>query len=173
MFLPDGFPSSVSPDYLRYQLFDTLQAFCSSLSGQLSTHAVLRGVGVGDASATALAATLTYLARDFTGHVGRILFAWRLSHSLDADARFWRLVADVLNDVALGIEVLVIPLARPEYLLVVLCLSALLKAVVGVAGGATRAALTLHQARRNNMADVAAKDGSQETAVRVISTLSK
>jgi len=33
--------------------------------------------------------------------------------------------------------------------------------VVGVAGGATRAALTQHQARRNNMADVSAKDGSQ------------
>ena len=35
------------------------------------------------------------------------------------------------------------------------------QAVVGVAGGSTRAALTAHQARRNNMADVSAKDGSQ------------
>lgn len=33
--------------------------------------------------------------------------------------------------------------------------------IVGVAGGATRAALTMHQARRNNMADVSAKDSSQ------------
>ena len=32
---------------------------------------------------------------------------------------------------------------------------------MGVAGGATRAALTMHQARRDNMADVSAKDGSQ------------
>ena len=32
---------------------------------------------------------------------------------------------------------------------------------MGVAGGATRTALTQHQARRNNMADVSAKDGSQ------------
>lgn len=32
---------------------------------------------------------------------------------------------------------------------------------MGVAGGATRAALTVHQARRNNMADISAKDGSQ------------
>ena len=36
-----------------------------------------------------------------------------------------------------------------------------LQAIVGVAGGATRAALIQHQARRDNMADVAAKDGSQ------------
>lgn len=32
---------------------------------------------------------------------------------------------------------------------------------MNVAGGATRTALIQHQARRDNMADVAAKDGSQ------------
>lgn len=37
----------------------------------------------------------------------------------------------------------------------------LLQAIVGIAGGATRAALVQHQARRENMADVAAKDSSQ------------
>lgn len=37
----------------------------------------------------------------------------------------------------------------------------LTQCIVGVAGGATRAALTMHQARRNNMADVSAKDSSQ------------
>ena len=35
------------------------------------------------------------------------------------------------------------------------------QSVVGIAGGATRAALVQHQARRDNMADVAAKDSSQ------------
>ena len=35
------------------------------------------------------------------------------------------------------------------------------QSLVGVCGGATRAALTQHQARRDNMADVSAKDGSQ------------
>ncbi|KAK7499048.1 hypothetical protein BaRGS_00009595, partial [Batillaria attramentaria] len=43
--------------------------------------------------------------------------------------------------------------------------------LVGVAGGATRAALTQHQARRNNMADVSAKDGSQETLVNLSALL--
>ena len=38
-----------------------------------------------------------------------------------------------------------------------------MQSIVGVAGGATRAAMTQHQARRDNMADVAAKDGSQVT----------
>lgn len=39
---------------------------------------------------------------------------------------------------------------------------------VGVSGSATRAAVTQHQARMNNMADVSAKDGSQETLVNLI-----
>lgn len=38
---------------------------------------------------------------------------------------------------------------------------ALIQSIVGVAGGATRAALTVHQARRDNLADISAKDGSQ------------
>lgn len=45
------------------------------------------------------------------------------------------------------------------------------QAIVGCAGGATRAALTQHQARRNNMADVSAKDGSQETLVNLTALL--
>ena len=44
---------------------------------------------------------------------------------------------------------------------------AVLQAVVGVAGGATRAALVQHQARRDNMADVSAKDGSQVNCLKV------
>ena len=46
-----------------------------------------------------------------------------------------------------------------------------LQAIVGVAGGATRAALTQHQARRNNMADVSAKDGSQVNTYKLLIAL--
>ena len=42
-----------------------------------------------------------------------------------------------------------------------------LQAIVGVAGGATRTAMIQHQARRDNMADVAAKDGSQVSLLTV------
>jgi hypothetical protein len=33
IFLPSGYPDSVSPDYLDYQKWDTLQAFASTISG--------------------------------------------------------------------------------------------------------------------------------------------
>ena len=62
-FLPQGYPDSVSTDYFSYQLWDTIQAFASSISGTLATQAVLEGIGVGDEEATPLAATITWLLR--------------------------------------------------------------------------------------------------------------
>ena len=41
VFLPEGYPDSVAPDYLSYQMWDTAQALCSSITGQLSTQALL------------------------------------------------------------------------------------------------------------------------------------
>ena len=37
-FLPQNFPHSVSEDYLDYQLWDSIQAFASSISGSLATQ---------------------------------------------------------------------------------------------------------------------------------------
>ncbi|XP_075928819.1 RUS family member 1 isoform X2 [Petromyzon marinus] len=165
VFLPQGYPESVSEDYLTYQMWDTLQAFCSSVTGALATQAMLKGVGVGDAAASLAGATVTWLLRSGTGMLGSIVFAWKKGSSLDCDAKKWRLFADVLNDVAIFLEILA-PGFPPLFTLVV-CVSGVLKSVVGVAGGATRAALTVHQARRDNMADVSAKDGSQETLVNL------
>jgi len=42
------------------------------------------------------------------------------------------------------------------------------RSLVGVAGGATKAAVAQHQALRRNMADLSAKDGSQETLVNLM-----
>jgi len=53
----------------------------------------------------------------------------------------------------------------------ILCFVSLLYAVVGVAGGCTRAAVTQHQAIADNAADVSAKDGSQETLVHLVGLL--
>lgn len=49
----------------------------------------------------------------------------------------------------------------PRAFLALACLGSVARAVTGVAGGATRAALTLHFARARNAADIAAKEGSQ------------
>ncbi|XP_067883343.1 RUS1 family protein C16orf58 homolog isoform X2 [Heterodontus francisci] len=158
VFLPQGYPDSVSDDYLTYQIWDTVQAFASSITGTLATQAILKGVGVGDNTATVAGASITWILKDGTGMVGRILFAWMKG-----------LFADVLNDLAIFMEI-VAPVF-PSIFTLVICVAGVFKSVVGVAGGATRAALTVHQARRDNMADVSAKDGSQETLVNLAGLL--
>ena len=87
VLLPEGYPESVSPDYLQYQLWDTAQAAASSVSGSLATAAVLQGVGVGDSTATPLAATITWILKDGAGMIGRILFAGWSGSSLDYDCK--------------------------------------------------------------------------------------
>lgn len=76
VILPNGYPGSVSKDYLEYQIWDTCQAFCSTIIGAFKTRAVLKGVGVGDSTASALSAAITWILRDGIGMFGRILFAW-------------------------------------------------------------------------------------------------
>jgi len=132
---------------------------------------------------------------------------------LDANSKKWRLFADGLNDGALCLELcaphaaaLVAGVASSTVVTAVLCVAGAAKAVVGMAGGATRAALTQvlryfdflpkqkkqkqntvldifisvlsfggrcaqHQSRRGNLADVSAKDGSQETLVNLAALL--
>lgn len=106
---------------------------------------------------------------DGTGMLGRILFAWLKGNKLDSEAKKWRLVADVLNDIAMFMEILAPNF--PTCFTLIVCSAGIFKSIVGVAGGATRAALTLHQARRDNMADISAKDGSQETLVNLAGLL--
>lgn len=66
---------------------------------------------------------------------------------LDGQCKKWRLFADILNDIAMGLELL-LPYFS-SYSLGILCISTAMKSIVGVAGGATRAALTQHQVEKS------------------------
>jgi hypothetical protein len=87
---------------------------------------------------------------------------------LDADAKAWRLTADVANDAGLALDLASPLLPRPAFPVAVAA-GAVARALTGVAGGATRAALTAHfAASTGSAADVAAKEGTQETAVTLV-----
>eukprot|EP00927_Polykrikos_kofoidii_P055360 TRINITY_DN49630_c0_g1_i1.p1 TRINITY_DN49630_c0_g1~~TRINITY_DN49630_c0_g1_i1.p1 ORF type:complete len:460 (-),score=92.97 TRINITY_DN49630_c0_g1_i1:91-1470(-) len=166
VFLPIGFPDSVSPEYATYQAWDTVQAMCSYLRGVLSTRAVLASVGVGKEGATALAATLQWVLKDGAGMLGSLTFAAFCAGRFDVDVKAWRLFADVANNIGLLLDLLA-PHAG-EHFLVVLCIANLFKSMCGVSAGATKSALTAHFALKDNMGDVQAKEGSQETAVTLM-----
>ncbi|KAE8809610.1 Fructan 1-exohydrolase [Hordeum vulgare] len=52
-----GFPGSVTPDYVPFQMWDTLQGLSTYICAMLSTQALLGAIGVGEKSATVIGAT--------------------------------------------------------------------------------------------------------------------
>ncbi|KAB1206743.1 hypothetical protein CJ030_MR7G013510 [Morella rubra] len=161
-----GFPSSVTPDYVPFQVWDSLQGLSTYIRTMLSTQALLSAIGVGEKSATVIGATFQWFLRDLTGMLGGILFTFYQGSNLDSNARMWRLVADLMNDLGMLMD-LVSPLFPSAFVFVV-CLGSLSRSFTGVASGATRAALTQHFALQSNAADIAAKEGSQETMATMI-----
>jgi hypothetical protein len=127
---------------------------------------MLVGYGVGKEGASATSATLSWFMRDGLGMFGGMLFAWSQAQQFGLDVRKWRLFADVINDVGLTLE-LVSPLC-PGYFLLFATLGSVCRSMCGVAAGATRSALSLHFARKKNLADISAKEGIQETCVTLL-----
>ncbi|PWY76213.1 DUF647 domain protein [Aspergillus heteromorphus CBS 117.55] len=195
VFLPAGYPHSVTDDYVPYQIFDSLQAFSSSIAGLLSSRAVLQGVGVGNASASPTSALLLHILQDSSGRVATILFAHRVGTALEPECKMYRLAADVFNDLAMILDCLspMIPAGAPR--VTVLSTAGVLRALCGVAGGSSKASLSAHFSRWGNLAEVNAvshrcpppsqtrrtwpysahyhlqKDSSQETIISLIGML--
>lgn len=165
-FVPEGFPSSVTPDYVRFQTWDLLQGLSTYIRTMLSTQALLSAIGVGEKSATVIGATFQWFLRDLTGMLGGVMFTFYQGSNLDSDAKMWRLVADLMNDLGMLMDLLS-PLFPSAFVFIV-CLGSLSRSFTGVASGATRAALTQHFALQNNAADISAKEGSQETVATMM-----
>ncbi|KZW01257.1 DUF647-domain-containing protein [Exidia glandulosa HHB12029] len=172
MFLPAGYPATVTPDYLRY-MFDSLQAFTGEIAGLLASRAVLTSLGVGSSSpgATATAAVLLNIIQDTCGRLATILGAWKLGPVIEPECKTWRIAADIFNDVGIVLECL--SPALPHRLKVLtLCFARTSRALCGVAAGGAKAALSRHfVSAGGSIADVNAKESSQETVVALCGML--
>ncbi|KAL1383262.1 vitamin B6 photo-protection and homoeostasis-domain-containing protein [Phyllosticta capitalensis] len=154
IFLPAGYPQSVTEDYLPYQIYDSLQAFSSSIAGMLSSRAVLEGVGVGDADATPTKALLLSVVQSSAGRVATILFAARLGTALEPECKSWRLAADFFNDTGMLLDMLSpgVPAGVPRT--AVLSFASILRALCGVAAGSSKASLSAHFAKEGNLGEL-------------------
>mmetsp|Transcript_12632 Transcript_12632/g.25760 ORF Transcript_12632/g.25760 Transcript_12632/m.25760 type:complete len:364 (-) Transcript_12632:302-1393(-) len=156
--VPNG---RITSDYVRFQAFDTLQGCSSYLRGILATSSVLR---VSKDPETVVAYRWAF------NHGVGMLVAMMLNQWvgwMGSEIKQARLAADVLNDVALTIEIS-LPYVRDEYVTYLMLLATTMKCMCGFIAGATRAAVTAHFAVDNNEADVAAKEGNQENLVTVM-----
>lgn len=167
LFLPVGYPQSVRPEYMAYQIYDSLQGLCSYLRGVVSTSALLTAAGVGNSEATAMSAAMTWAMRDGLGMVGGLMFSYSTSSLFDSYVKEFRLFADVINDVGLTLD-MVAPYVGTDRVLYVTSMGTICKVMCGIAAGATKGSITQHFCLRGNMADLNAKEGTQETLVSLI-----
>ncbi len=167
VFLPAGYPATVTPDYTPYQIYDTLQAFASTIAGLLASRAVFVGMGVGDENVSLVTTMLLYIAQETIGRIATILFAHRFSQRIEAEVKFYRFFADIVNDIAFVLDCLS-PGLPVLGRVCALCVSNACRAVCGVSGGSSKAILSTHFAKAGNIGELNAKDGSQETVVSLI-----
>ncbi|KAI0336627.1 DUF647-domain-containing protein [Cubamyces sp. BRFM 1775] len=190
VFLPEGYPSTVSSDYLQYQVWNALQAFCSSLASLFASRAVLQGHGVGNASASATNAIFLTVLQDVFSRLTTIVAGYYLGTSLYPEAKTYRLLADILNDAAIICDTLsphlahisisfaypfFAPASDSSLRIVALCMSGAFRSLCGAVAGGSKAALTVHFAtageRPGDVGDLSAKDGSKETVLALLGML--
>src|SRR3569833_756987 len=169
-FLPAGFPHSVTDDYLAYQMYDSLQAFSSSIASLLANRAVLDALGVGNAASSPTAALLLQIIQDVCSRCATILFAHRMGQASEPEAKSYRFMADIFNDSALIMDLLTFGL---PYLpkVSVMVVASVLRSLCGVSAGASKASLSAHFAKMGNLAELNAKEASQETVVSLLGML--
>ena len=168
LFLPIGYPSTVHTGYLEYQFYDSLQGLCSYLRGVLCSAQVLQAAGVGNDQATAWAAALTWALKDGVGMTSGLLFSYLAAPLFDAHVKEFRLFADFINNVALTLDMLA---PYSPSLLLVTSASTVCKTLCGLSAAATKASITHYFATTGNMADLNAKEATQETLVSLIGML--
>ncbi|KAE9965889.1 hypothetical protein EG328_009313 [Venturia inaequalis] len=148
VFLPAGYPHSVTDDYLKYQIY-------------VCARVLLRGQ------------SLSIIIGLFTG-----IFKLNGCHAklksclggLEPECKMYRLAADFLNDSAMILDCLSPVFPKPIRVLV-FSLSSILRALCGVAAGSSKASLSAHFAKWGNLGELNAKDSSQETVISLMGML--
>ena len=102
--LPQGFPHSVTNDYLEYSLWRGVQGIASQISGVLATQALLYAVGLGK-GAIPTAAAVNWVLKDGIGYLSKIMLS-KYGRHFDVHPKGWRLFADLLENAAFGLEML-------------------------------------------------------------------
>ncbi|GAB1318307.1 Vitamin B6 photo-protection and homoeostasis-domain-containing protein [Madurella fahalii] len=169
-FLPAGYPHTVTDDYLAYQTYDSLQAFSSSITSLLANRAVLEGLGVGDSSSSPTGALILKITGDTISRIATIMFAHRMGQAIEPECKFYRFLADIFNDSAQFLDLLTPALPYFPKLGVIVS-AGVLRSLCGVAANASKASLSAHFALTGNLAELNAKEASQETVVSLLGML--
>lgn len=165
LFLPDGYPATVTSEYLNFSKWRGVQNLASAVMAVVSTEALLFGLGLGKAT-VASAAAAQWILKDGAGYVAKVWYGSVAGKLIDTDPKSYRLMADGLEDVGGALEILT-PLF-PNYFLALASVATALKAVAGMTGTATRHSIYRSLGRaRHNVGEIASKGESQGVVLKL------
>ncbi|XP_057965152.1 protein root UVB sensitive 1, chloroplastic isoform X2 [Malania oleifera] len=157
LMLPEGFPHSVTSDYLDYSLWRGVQGVASQISGVLATQALLFAVGLGK-GAIPTAAAVNWVLKDGIGYLSKILLS-KYGRHFDVNPKGWRLFADFLENAAYGMEILT-P-AFPQFFVLIGAAAGAGRSAAALIQAATRSCFYAGFAAQRNFAEVIAKGEAQ------------
>ncbi|CAA2956333.1 root UVB sensitive 1, chloroplastic [Olea europaea subsp. europaea] len=157
LMLPEGFPASVTSDYLDYSLWRGVQGIASQISGVLATQSLLYAVGLGK-GAIPTAAAVNWVLKDGIGYLSKILLS-KYGRHFDVNPKGWRLFADLLENAAYGMEILT-P-AFPHLFVPIGAVAGAGRSAASLIQAATRSCFYAGFAAQRNFAEVIAKGEAQ------------
>ncbi len=98
--------------------------------------------------------------------IGGLVFSYYSSPYFDSYIKEFRLFADIINDVGLTLD-MIAPYIPKSNLIYISISATICRSLCGIAAGATKGSITEHFSK-HNMADLNAKEGTQETLVSLI-----
>ncbi|KAF9205740.1 hypothetical protein BGZ49_003581 [Haplosporangium sp. Z 27] len=165
VFLPKGFPESVTPNYWPFAKWQFIHNVAGSVTAVISTQSLLFAMGLG-AGSIPMAAALNWIIKDGLGQLGGVVYASFVSDKFDSEPKRFRFQATVAMQGANLLELLT-PL-WPGYFLAIASISNIGKNMAWLASSATRAQMNKTFALRDNLGDITGKSGSQTTAAGLV-----
>ncbi|XP_057758616.1 protein root UVB sensitive 1, chloroplastic isoform X1 [Arachis stenosperma] len=164
LMLPEGFPKSVTSDYLEYSLWRAVQGVASQVSGVLATQSLLYAVGLGK-GAIPTAAAINWVLKDGIGYLSKIMLS-NFGRHFDVNPKGWRLFADLLENAAFGLEMCT-P-AFPQFFVLIGAVAGASRSAAALIQASTRSCFFAGFAAQRNFAEVIAKGEVQGMASKFI-----
>ena len=180
--LPEGYPSSVSPQYAPYMKWRAMQYLFGGAMGVFTTRSLLAAVGAsrgirgksvnagGAASQSSAAAAMAvnWVIKDGAGRLGKMLFA-RQGRRFDCELKQFRWAGNLLMVAGASVELTTV--LFPRHFLALACCANLAKNLAAVTATSTRAPIYRAFARNDNIGDVTAKGESVSNLADLVGTM--
>ncbi|KAL2619915.1 hypothetical protein R1flu_000120 [Riccia fluitans] len=164
VFLPAGFPGSVTEDYLEFTYWRLAQIVASQVSGVLTTQALLYAVGLGK-GAIPTAAAVNWVLRDGIGYLSKIMLS-KYGRHFDVHPKGWRLISDLIENASYGLELLT-P-AVPHLFVYLAAAAGAGRSAAGLIQAATKSCFNSNFAAQRNFAEIIAKGEAQGMASKSV-----